>query len=78
MMAPLSTGAVQSTTMFEPDTDVVGAAGVSGVLVRTAAPPSEDVPLAPSLFVASTVATTVAPYGREKGDACKVEIGIVH
>ena len=78
MVAPLSTGAVQSTTMFDPDTVVVGAAGVAGAVVRTAAPPSEDVPLAPSLFVASTVATTVAPYGRENGDACKVEIGIVH
>jgi len=57
----LSTGAFQSTTMFDPETVVVGAAGVSGVVVRTAAPPSEDVPLSPSLFVASTVATTVDP-----------------
>jgi len=69
MVSPLSLGAVQSTTMVEPDTVVVGAAGVSGAAVRTAAPPSDDVPLGPSLFVASTVATTVAPYGSEKGDA---------
>ena len=69
MVAPLSTGAFQSTTMFKPDTVVVGAAGVSGVVVRMAAPPSKDVPLAPSLLVASTVATTVAPYGSENGDA---------
>jgi len=69
MMAPLSTGAVQSTTMLEPDTVVVGAEGVAGAALRMAAPPSDEVALGPSLFVASTVATTVVPYGNEKGDA---------
>ena len=65
-------------TMSLPETVVVGAPGVSGAAGIVPVPPSEEVPLGPSLFVASTVATTVAPSGSKKGDAYRVEIGIVH